>query len=105
LLQDQLGFASPRATAFLADGLGRIAEHLVQHSAELAARGRRHTIKQRDIEQAWNEFIAPRQAITWTTGELRQLIDRLDARGRIDAGNLPAADLAPHRRRPRRKPH
>jgi histone H3/H4 len=89
LLQQEVAMASPAATRFLSEGLERIARHLARRSGGIAAIARRQTIKQTDVERAWNEFIQPRQAITRTANELADLIDRLHARGDNAGGNLP----------------
>lgn len=88
LLQKQIELASPEATRFLAAGLERIALHLATHSAKAARASGRVTIKKTDMEKAWNAFMQPRQVVTWTAGELRGLIDRLEVRAAEDASNL-----------------
>lgn len=95
LLQSQAELASPVATRFLVAALDRIALHLARRSAQLATDDDRKTIKPRDMERAWNEFMVPRQAITWTANELRHLTERLETRGQTSGGNLPPDLAAP----------
>lgn len=94
LLQAQIELASPEATRLLAAALERVALHLAVHSAKAARADGRITIKRIDLEKAWNDFIDPRQAVTWTANELRGLIDRLETRASDTASNL-VSEAAP----------